>query len=92
MKVTLEGSQAQILDAFGIIEKNPHRRGVGKARERTAIRQRRILREAYDLVRDDEAEAATRRSLARAMGGRNPITATLLESAQQIIAERANAS
>jgi hypothetical protein len=98
--VTLEGTPNQIIAAMQRMvhrhtilnnATNLSRHGMRVAnRERRArlLEQRKLIRRAFDLIRWDPAEKAMVNTLAGALSGRLPLTSSVLESAEQIIAGR----
>jgi len=62
-----------------------------KARQQEIVERRKLVRQAFDLIRYDPAEKATVNTLARALGGvRGSITPSIMDTARQILADRAD--
>lgn len=93
MKVHLEGTPEQILDALRTAGTPTNRRAKkgmsALARHQATMRATRsLLRAAFLLIRHDSSQQELVTALARALGGSAKVTDALIESAQRVVAER----
>lgn len=86
-KLTIEGTVTQIERH---VFPRGTRHGFGKVAMNNAeiLRRRKILRAAFNCVRGDPQERATTAMLAHALGGKLPVTQTILDTAAQILLDR----
>lgn len=89
MKVTIEGDLEQVSDALGR-PKLRARRGEGyiSRENRIIAEQFELVSRAFKLVRDDPNEKLLADMLLAALRDISKRTATVIETAQQVIAER----
>ena len=90
-QVTIEGSPEQIAAAMGI-ETSPaprRKKDLSRQRQQAITAKRKIVRQAFDLVRHDIACVDAAVILVGALGGRYVLDQTVLDLAHRIIKDRA---